>query len=80
MMNHSSQPLLFLVEDSPTLALLYQDYLRNEGYEVCHFALGRPVLEALPERLPQVILLDLELPDMDGMEILKHINERNNFV
>lgn len=76
MMNQSSQPLLFLVEDSPTLALLYQDYLRNEGYEVCHFALGRPVLEALPERLPQVILLDLELPDMDGMAILKHINEQ----
>jgi len=76
MMNQSSQPLLFLVEDSPTLALLYQDYLRNEGYQVCHFALGQPVLAALPERLPQVVLLDLELPDMDGMEILKFINEQ----
>ena len=70
-------PLVFLVEDSATLALLYQDYLRDEGYQLRHFAEGKPVLSELERALPQVVLLDLELPDISGMEILRHINERH---
>lgn len=70
-------PLVFLVEDSATLALLYQDYLRDEGYQLRHFAEGKPVLSELERVLPQVVLLDLELPDISGMEILRHINERH---
>ncbi len=73
----SSRPLIFLVEDSPTLALLYKDYLRSEPFEVVHFSLGLPVLEQLEKQLPQVVLLDLELPDISGMEILRFINERH---
>ena len=73
----SSRPLIFLVEDSLTLALLYKDYLRSEPFEVVHFAQGLPVLEQLEKQLPQVVLLDLELPDISGMEILRFINERH---
>lgn len=73
----SSRPLIFLVEDSLTLALLYQDYLRSEPFDVVHFAQGLPVLEQLEKQLPQVVLLDLELPDISGMEILRFINERH---
>ena len=73
----SSRPLIFLVEDSLTLALLYKDYLRIEPFEVVHFAQGLPVLEQLEKQLPQVVLLDLELPDISGMEILRFINERH---
>ena len=73
----SSRPLIFLVEDSPTLALLYKDYLRSEPYDVVHFPLGLPVLDQLEKQLPQVVLLDLELPDISGMEILRFINERH---
>ena len=74
---HASNPLVFLVEDSLTLAALYREYLRNEPYELVHFSLGRPVLAELERALPQVVLLDLELPDIPGMEILRHINERH---
>ena len=70
-------PLVFLVEDSQTLAMLYQDYLHAEPYRIMHFALGRPVLELLEQQLPDVVLLDLELPDISGMEILKFIRERH---
>lgn len=49
----SSRPLIFLVEDSLTLALLYKDYLRSEPFEVVHFAQGLPVLEQLEKQLPQ---------------------------
>ncbi|MBP8220093.1 MAG: sigma-54-dependent Fis family transcriptional regulator [Aeromonadaceae bacterium] len=73
----SSRPLIFLVEDSLTLALLYKDYLRSEPFDVVHFAQGLPVLEQLEKQLPQVVLLDLELPDISGMEILRFINERH---
>ncbi|MGL4205304.1 MAG: sigma-54-dependent transcriptional regulator, partial [Aeromonadaceae bacterium] len=64
-------------EDSLTLAALYREYLRNEPYELLHFAQGQPVLLELEKQLPQVVLLDLELPDISGMEILRHINERH---
>jgi two-component system, repressor protein LuxO len=74
---HSSNPLVFLVEDSLTLAALYREYLRNEPYDLVHFSLGQPVLAELERVLPQVVLLDLELPDIPGMEILRHINERH---
>lgn len=73
----AARPLIFLVEDSLMLALLYKDYLRTEDCDVVHFALGAPVLEQLEKQLPQVVLLDLELPDMSGMDILRYINERH---
>ena len=58
----SSRPLIFLVEDSLTLALLYKDYLRIEPFEVVHFAQGLPVLEQLEKQLPQVVLQYLRSP------------------
>ena len=74
---NANHPLIFIVEDSLTLAALYSEYLTDEGYQLKHYALGLPVLADLETWLPQVIILDLELPDISGMEILKFINERH---
>lgn len=74
---NANHPLIFIVEDSLTLAALYSEYLSDEGYQLKHYALGLPVLADLETWLPQVIILDLELPDISGMEILKFINERH---
>ncbi|WP_024870608.1 sigma 54-interacting transcriptional regulator [Tolumonas lignilytica] len=69
-------PLVYLVEDSEMLSMLYQDYLRAESYEIKAFRLGQDGLEALKAQPPQVLLLDLELPDMDGMELLRFVSEQ----
>jgi two-component system repressor protein LuxO len=71
-----SQELVYLVEDSEMLSLLYQDYLRAEPYTLESFRLGQDGLDALKKQPPQVLLLDLELPDLDGMELLRYVSDQ----
>ncbi len=65
-----------MVEDSPSLAATYKGYLRDEPWELVHVTTGAEALEVMKNTLPQALLLDLQLPDMDGMDILRHIHEQ----
>jgi len=56
---------------------MYTEYLSGTGYRLKQYTLGAPVLADLETLLPQVVILDLELPDISGMEILRCINERH---
>ena len=67
---------LLLVEDTPALARTYQGFLMDEPYDVQHVETGREALAALNKSLPDAVILDLKLPDMDGMDILKEITTR----
>jgi len=69
------QMTLLVVEDSPTLVVAYQEYLRDEPCDVTYVETGADALAHIQKKVPDVILLDLGLPDMNGMEILKYINE-----
>lgn len=64
---------ILLVEDDPPLARVYQEYLKNEPYQVTHVGRGEDAINALQTNVPDAILLDLKLPDMNGIEILKNI-------
>ncbi len=65
-----------MVEDTLSLARTYQEYLRDEQITLIHAETGKNALDHLDAQLPDVILLDLVLPDMDGLEILKHIHDQ----
>jgi two-component system, repressor protein LuxO len=67
-------PTVLLVEDNAEMALLYQAYLREEACQVAHVDSGARALDFINDKAPEVVLLDLGLPDMDGMEILEHIH------
>ncbi|GAA5218244.1 sigma-54-dependent transcriptional regulator [Corallincola platygyrae] len=67
---------IMIVEDSESLALVYQSYLKQEGYRVSHFSNGQSALAALTRQPPDLMLLDLKLPDMDGQQILEFVKER----
>ncbi len=67
---------ILLVEDSLSLAQLYAQYLADESYNVVHAESGAQAMAFLAERTPDAILLDLRLPDMDGMDILRHVRDR----
>ncbi len=67
---------ILLVEDTLSLAVVYQQYLRQEGYEVVMADCGQQALEILQSQNVHLILLDLELPDMDGMTILRQVTEQ----
>jgi two-component system repressor protein LuxO len=68
-------PTVLIIEDSIAQGAIYRGFLRDEPYEVTHVPDGRSGLAAIARKPPLALLLDLQLPDMDGMEILQHIHE-----
>jgi len=67
---------VLLVEDTPSLARVYAEYLKKAAFKVTIVETGAAALEALRDAPPQVMLLDIILPDMNGMEVLKHVSEQ----
>lgn len=67
---------ILLVEDTPSEAMLYTEYLKREPVSVTHVDTGTKALAALEASLPSVMLLDLQLPDMNGLELLDEITRR----
>lgn len=74
----TDQDKILIVEDSPTLALTYREYLRRAGFDAAMADTGAKAIEAISTNRPQVILLDLKLPDMDGIDILRRLNQEKN--
>lgn len=66
---------ILLVEDTHLLARSYIQYLRNEPYSVHHVATGKEALDYMAKNTPDCILLDLELPDMTGLDIMERIDD-----
>ena len=65
--------LILIVEDEPKLSSIISDYLKNSGYLTEAIANGLKVVPAIREQLPALILLDIMLPGMDGIEVCKEI-------
>ncbi len=64
---------ILVVEDEESLRLLYEEELTAEGYEVLTAGNGREAIQQLEQRKPDLIVLDIVMPVMDGMEALGRI-------
>ena len=64
---------LLMIEDDTRLATMVGEYLRQSGYGFTHAADGAKGLEALQSCKPDLVILDLMLPDMDGLEVCRRI-------
>ena len=64
---------VLLIEDSTSLAVLYQQYVKDEPYDLFHVETGREAIAFIERNVPQLVILDLRLPDMDGETILDWI-------
>lgn len=62
---------VLLVEDNDVLAAGISLVLRSAGYSVNHVSTGKAALTALRASTPDLVILDLGLPDMDGMDVLR---------
>jgi DNA-binding response OmpR family regulator len=67
---------ILLVEDEEGLRMLYEEELKAEGYEVILAQNGKEALRQLEEIRPDLIILDIVMPVMDGMEALGQIMGR----
>lgn len=70
-------PLICIVEDEPELAQLVDDYLQASGYRAVQFYRGDSADAWLKQNHPNLILLDLMLPGMDGIELCKRQQARS---
>jgi DNA-binding response OmpR family regulator len=68
--------LVFVVDDEPDILALMAINLEKAGFMVERFSSAQPMLALLPEKQPDLIVLDLMLPDIDGIEVCKSL--RNN--
>ena len=69
---------ILVVEDDPRLAAMLDEYLRNNGYAVAQAATGAQALERLGADAPDAAILDLMLPDMDGLDVCRKLRERSD--
>lgn len=67
---------ILIVEDLAALAETYAAYLRSEGYHIEIARSGRQALAALTDHPPEVLVLDVNLPDLNGLAILREIRDR----
>ena len=66
---------LLLIDDDPNLILLVKDYLEFRGYKVVTAENGREALEVLDHNIPDMIICDVMMPEMDGYSLVKHIRQ-----
>lgn len=71
-------PEILVVEDEPSIAEVVELYLRRAGYQVRAVNDGNAALRLLEERLPDLVVLDVMLPGMDGFSILRWLRDRSD--
>ncbi|HYO48546.1 MAG TPA: response regulator [Chloroflexia bacterium] len=62
---------ILIVDDEPTIVELLEEHLRSEGYDTAHAYSGEEALQSLGKNVPDLVILDLMLPGMDGYEVCR---------
>jgi CheY-like chemotaxis protein len=66
---------IMIVEDDPTTIKLLSFLLEKKKYEVVSFGNGKAALDSVEAEMPDLILMDVMMPIMDGMEVTRRIKE-----
>jgi DNA-binding NtrC family response regulator len=67
---------VLLIEDTPSMARVYLEYLKRGPFRARHCMTGQEALDDIARNPTDAVLLDLRLPDMDGLDVLKRIRSR----
>ncbi len=68
-------PRVLIVDDEPEIVTLLQEFLTLKGYTVYSAGDGREALRVVKAERPHVVLLDIRMPKMNGLETLRQIRE-----
>lgn len=68
---------ILLVDDEESIHLLYREEFEEEGYEIHSALRGEDALEKLKIIAPDLVILDINMPDMNGIEVLRRMKEIN---
>src|SRR4051794_22192605 len=75
-MNDVDTGTVLVVDDEPTIVEVVSRYLERAGYEALGAADGPEALRLVEEGNPDLIVLDLMLPGIDGLEVMRRLHER----
>ncbi len=70
---------ILVVEDNPVNAEMISDVLRAKGHQVEVVRDGKSALEEIPRNPPQLVLLDIQIPGIDGLQVLRSLRARPQF-
>ena len=76
----ASPPKVLVIDDEPPIRKLLRMGLSAHGYEILEAPSGRIALEQLEQEKPDLVILDLGLPDIQGLDLLRMIRSRNESV
>lgn len=76
----NDKPLILVVDDEPDIRELIKDILEDENYHVRIAADGQEAQRVFSEEQPDLILLDIWMPDIDGISLLKEFKQQNKSV
>ena len=65
-----TQRSIMVVDDNPDIITIVKTILEGKGYQVLSASSGQELLNLLSERKPDLIILDIMMPEMDGLEVL----------
>jgi diguanylate cyclase (GGDEF)-like protein len=69
----NNPPLILVVDDDRSMRLALREFMEQEGYQVVEVNNGKECLEAYADKKPDLILLDVLMPEMDGFTCCKHL-------
>jgi PAS domain S-box-containing protein len=72
------QPVVFLTDDDPSSVQLISDFLRQQNFKVLTFTSGQELLSMLEIETPDVLLLDIQMPGMNGFDVIRAIRSHYN--
>jgi DNA-binding response OmpR family regulator len=70
--------LILVVDDDPKIVALLQAYLLRAGYDVATAGDGRTALRLVRERRPRLVVLDLMLPEMNGIDVTREVRRESD--
>ncbi|MEW6416845.1 MAG: response regulator [Nitrospirota bacterium] len=68
---------ILVVDDDLHIQRLYKEEFEDEGYEVVVASNGQEAMELFDKEIPDIVTLDILLPDIDGIRILRQMKEKN---
>src|SRR5213595_3965784 len=71
-------PLLLVVDDDASVRAMLREYLEGHGFAVAEAGSGGEMRERIGQQLPRAVLLDLRLPDEDGLVLARYLREHHD--
>ena len=76
-MSDMAPPRILVVDDEENIRTLVETYLKNDGYDVVTAATGEDAVDKVTSAAPDLVILDVRLPGIDGFEVLRRVRKQS---